>query len=205
MTTVVLTPDYILADCRLTSTIHVKDEAGNAVTLRGTTDDYCKIGDLNLREPNDGGDIEPYVTFGDVELARSMVQLVKATTFNNIDAVLSAFSRFKIEMPSVPTGFAWVSEAGIAGYLIFENGGYRLMRVPEGTAVVTLGSGRELFYEHFNTHRDIETAFYHALANDPHSSDRVYDQWDRETGVVSRTQLPDGIVQTLEELVSSTS
>jgi hypothetical protein len=190
MTTVVLTPDYILADTRLTSVIKVKDQAGNEVQVRGTTDEYCKIGDFNVREPVGDSNVETYVIFGDVEAAIALVELVQAATFENIGAVLLAVGKFKVQMPKTATGIGWVTEGGKMGWLVLEDGGYHLLSAPEGTKAVALGSGKHRFDMHFADNLDVISAFQHAIANDPQSSDRVYDQWDRESGVLNRVRLP---------------
>lgn len=201
MTTVVLTPDFILADCRVTATINLKDQAGNDIKVIGVSDAYCKIGDLNVREHHSDHLIENYALFGEIATAEALVALAKATGFSNATEVLAAVGMLRIDLPKDPTGFAWVNGSGRMSWLIIEDGQYRLVDAPDGTRAVALGSGREFFYNHFEENHDVTSAFIHALKRDRLSSDTKYDHWDRESGVVTRHDIKLAGVQTLEELL----
>lgn len=201
MTTVVMTPKAILADRRVTSTITVKDQQGNEVKVKGTSDEYSKLGDLNLREPEGDHQIEAYAIFGDIPTAEALVALVKAISFQNVTGVLAAVGMLNIKLPKDPTGFCWVNGSGRMSWLVIEDGQYKLVTAPEGTKAVALGSGKGFFEAQFEKCGDVLTAFTHAITCDPLSSDTSYDHFDVESGVTSRMAIERGKVPTLETLL----
>ncbi|ARV77484.1 hypothetical protein FDI21_gp227 [Pseudomonas phage Noxifer] len=201
MTTAVLTPKFILSDCRVTSTITVKDQQGTEHKVKGSTDTYSKQGDLNIREPEGDHNLEAYVIFGEIPTAEALVALAKATGFVNITMVLAAVAMFNIKVPTTPTGFAWVNGSGRIGWLIIEDGQYLLGYAPEGTEYVCFGSGKGYFEASYERTGDILTAFTQAIHRDPLSSDLTYDHHDVESGVTSRMVLSQAEVPTLETLL----
>lgn len=193
MTTLVLTPDLILADCRITSTITMKDQSNLLVTIKGISDEYCKI----LVDPfsrKEDRKIKACAIFGDIEVAKTLIELARITGVSNMPATLDLLSKLKIHVPEVPTGFGWVTNAREMGWLILENGSYTMNSGVTDKPYIALGSGSEIINNQYQRElnsqscvdESIQRAFYHAMESDQNTSTDTYDLWHSFSGLVTR-------------------
>lgn len=201
MTTVVLTPDFILADCRVTCKIETIDALGKTVKLNCTSDEYAKIGEWQLSTADD--ECHGYALFGDIEIAQAMVQYLKVVGLGDLKEKFNALSGFKIKLPTIQSGVAWVTDNKKMMWVTLDPQGYQINEAVLGAPYVALGSGAALVDQYYQRPRDIMSAFLYAAKEDPHSTHGVYDRWDRETAHIVRHRIPDGeIPQVLEELLT---
>ncbi|MNU45335.1 hypothetical protein D3C71_341750 [compost metagenome] len=201
MTTVVLTPDFILADCRVTCKIDAIDALGKTVKLNCASDEFAKIGEWHMTS----GDIEchGYVLFGDIEVAQAMVKYLKVVGLTDLQEKMDALGGFKIKLPQTLSGVAWVTEDKQMMWVTLDLQGYQINVAKEGTEYVALGSGALLVDQYYQRPKDIMSAFLYAAKEDPLSTHEVYDRWDHETANIVRHRIPGGEVpKVLEELLT---
>lgn len=200
MTTVVLTPKMILADCRMTGTIKVTDAKGNEVSFQGTTNAFGKIGEWNISI--DGVASEAYGIFGDVEVAQALVGYIKAVGADDLDTKLKALGHFHLRLPKSNSGVAWLDEHGVMRWCYLNQTGYELGKATDKDYVV-FGTGADLFRARMLEKQDVMTAFLWAIKEDPQSSLEAYDRFSIEDGVTARFNNPGGDVpQALEALLA---
>jgi hypothetical protein len=201
MTTVVLTPDFILADCRVTCKIAAVDAMGKTVQLDCITDEFGKIGEW--RQSLDGDECYGFVLFGEVETAQALAKYLDTVGLSNLKDKLDALGGFKIKLPQVATGIAWVTEAKRMMWVTLDPQGYQIHEAEPGKEYVALGSGAALFDQYYQRPKDIMSAFLYAAKEDPQSTHQVYDRWTQETAHIVRHRIPDGEVpKVLEELLT---
>lgn len=201
MTLVVMTSEFILADSRVTCKIQTTDALGKNVIIQGTTDEYCKLGSWSMST----SDFETfgYAIFGDVDTAMALVKYIRSVGMVDLKEKLDALSGFKIKLPALPSGVAWVTEDRRLMWVTIDASGYVINKAPEGTEYIALGTGAELFIKTFTDVSNIMTAFLVAAKEDPQSTHEVYDRFDVETAHISRFRQPGGDVpKQLEELLT---
>ena len=188
MTTLVIHRNGIMSDCGLTLKIEVTDQAGNKVSVAGMSSEYCKVG-INTVPTSNGIDGEAYAVFGDIETAQALYALINAAGIVNAEEVLKALSRFKLTLPTVESGFAWINYLGEPSWISIDRNEYKICK-KDINDVVALGSGAHLFDAAYKHSEDVVVAFEYAIFKDEQSSSFVYDRWDSNTGAVQRYNVP---------------
>lgn len=204
MTTIVLTPDGIYADCRLTLTMTVRDQQGQEVKIKGESDGYRKIcQEPRLRLPNN--QIEAYAVFGDIETAEALYRFAVAVGLEDIGNKMVALAGLRPAAPKVDSGFAWLTDAGEVMWLVFSDAGWSFNMKEPGAGHVVLGSGASLFDAAYTQSKDLLGSFLYAIARDEQSSTNVYDFYDKESGNTLRCSVPgnDGCMPTLEQFLAA--
>lgn len=206
MTTIVLCKDGIYADCRLTLSVKTRDLSDKPIEVKGTTDEYTKIGEPSLTQH--GEVIEAIAVFGDIECATALIQYVSANGMDDLTKSLNALLRFNPNLPKIDSGFAWINQAGM-NWIVLNHQGFEVKHKPfsddERENVVAIGSGKDHFYNHYSSNKsDIFEAFCYALRKDEQSSSLTYDRWCLETGVTQRFYLKQNLsLPTVEELAAN--
>lgn len=200
MTLVVLTKDGIYADRRLTLKVPVRDQDGKEVLIKGTTDDYRKIGSSDLRDKYNC-EIDAYAVFGDIDTANALLKYLSVVGLGNLDAAMAALCGFKIKFPDTTSGIAWVDDEGKPHWVSVNNTGWSVNTSDE--PVVALGSAAGFFDTTYLSTNDVMAAVLSALEKDPLSSTDVVDIWDRHENVINTHVFKNGATTpTLEELIA---